>query len=362
MNKRWMSRNAGRVGIFIVALLLLVWVITGDSGPENDAAVKRPEAVTVGLTDSRAEPVERLVRVQGHVEPEQVVRVRAKTSGEVVETPVDEGAMVEPDNLIVRLSMDDRQTRLREAKAAERRAQGDYDAAARLADQGFQARLAGERALAELESARARVATIELDIDRTGIKAPIGGVLNHQIARRGDVVAAGEPVAEIVDNDPLRAVIQLSQHRAHEVVEGQDARVIFLDGETRQGTVQYVSVMADEETRTFPARVRVANPDRDLPAGTSVTVEIPVATVHAHAISPALISQNEAGELGVKVAESDDAGKTRARFVRVFPVRANAERIWVTGLPETVRLISLGQGFVRDGDIVEESRAPESKP
>ncbi|MDZ7790853.1 MAG: efflux RND transporter periplasmic adaptor subunit [Xanthomonadales bacterium] len=362
MNKQWMSRNAGRLGIFFVALLLFVWVITGDSEPENDGAVKRPEAVTVGLTDSRAEPVERLVRVQGHVEPEQVVRVRAKTGGEVVETPVAEGAMVEPGDLIARLSMDDRQTRLREAKAAERRAQGDYDAAERLADQGFQARLAAERALAELESARARVAAIELDIDRTGIKAPIGGVLNYQVARRGDVVAAGEPVAEIVENDPLRAVVQLPQHRVHEVVDGQDARVIFLDGETRSGTVQYVSAIADEETRTFAARVRVSNPDRDLPAGTSVTVEIPVETVRAHAISPALISQNEAGELGVKVAESDDAGNIRARFAPVSPVRANAERIWVTGLPETVRLISLGQGFVRDGDIVEEGRSPEGNP
>jgi len=357
-----MARNAGRLGIFIVALLLFVWVITGDSEPENDGAVKRPEAVTVGLTDSRAEPVQRLVRVQGHVEPEQVVRVRAKTSGEVVETAVAEGAMVEPDDLIVRLSMDDRQMRLREAKAAERRAQSDYDAAERLENQGFQSRLAAERALAELESARARVAAIELDIDRTGIEAPIGGVLNHQIARRGDVVAAGEPVAEIVENDPLRAVIQLSQHRAREVVEGQDARVIFLNGETRTGTVQYVSAMADEETRTFPTRVRVANPDRDLPAGTSVTVEIPVETVHAHAISPALISQNEAGELGVKVADPDNAGKTRARFVPVSVVRASAERVWVSGLPETVRLISLGQGFVRDGDIVEEGRAPEGTP
>ena len=362
MNQQWMSRNAGRLGIFVVALLLFVWVITGDSDPDDDVVAKRSGVVTVGLTDSRAEPVERLVRVQGHVEPEQVVRVRAKTDGEVVETPVEEGARVEAGDLIVRLSMDDRQTRLREAKAAERRAQGDYDAAERLADQGFQARLAAEHARAELEAARARVAAIELDIDRTGIKAPIGGVLNHQIARRGDVVAAGEPVAEIVDNDPLRAVVQVPQHRVHEVAEGQVARVIFLDGETRTGAVQYVSALADADTRTFLARVRVANPDRDLPAGTSVTVEIPVATVHAHSISPALISQNEQGDLGVKVAELDDAGKTRARFVPVSPVRANAERIWVTGLPETVRLISLGQGFVRDGDAVEEGRAPKGTP
>uniref|UniRef100_UPI0035677D69 efflux RND transporter periplasmic adaptor subunit n=2 Tax=Guyparkeria sp. TaxID=2035736 RepID=UPI0035677D69 len=328
--------------------------------PVDDGPPERSASVTVGLTHSRAEPVERLVTLQGHVEPEQVVRVRAKTGGEVAETPVSEGEVVESGQLIARLSMDDRQARLSEAKAAERQAQGDYDAASRLADQGFQARLAAERARAELEAARARVASIELDIERTGIEAPIGGVLNRQIARRGDVVAAGEPVAEIVENDPLRAVVQIPQHRVHEVTEGLEARVIFLDGEKRRGSVTYVSATAADETRTFLARIQVANPDRDLPAGTSVTVEIPVETVRAHAISPALISQNEQGELGVKVAETQD-GVMHASFVPITPVRATAELIWVTGLPDEVQLISLGQGFVRDGDRIEAGNG-EDKP
>jgi multidrug efflux system membrane fusion protein len=358
--KQWMSRNAGRLGIVLVALLLFAWVITGDREPADDGPPERSASVTVGLTQSRAEPVERLVTLQGHVEPEQVVRVRAKTGGEVAETPVPEGEVVEAGQLIARLEMDDRQARLREAKAAERQTQGDYDAAVRLADQGFQARLAAERARAQLEAARARVASIELDIERTGIEAPIGGVLNQQIARRGDVVAAGEPVAEIVENDPLRAVVQIPQHRVNEVVEGLEARVIFLDGEVRRGPVTYVSATADDETRTFLARVQVANPDRDLPAGTSVTVEIPVETIRAHAISPALISQNEQGELGVKVADTTD-GVMRARFMPITPVRATAEMIWVTGLPDEVRLISLGQGFVRDGDRIE-AGAEEDEP
>ncbi len=356
--KQWMSRNAGRLGVVLAALLLFAWVITGEREPADDGPPERPTAVTVGLTDSRAEPVERLLRLQGHVEPEQVVRVRAKTGGEVAETPVEEGEVVESGQLIARLSMDDRQARLREAQAAERRAQGDYDAAARLADQGFQARLAAERALAELEATRARVAAIELDIERTGIEAPIGGVLDRQIARRGDVVAAGEPVAEIVENDPLRAVVHVPQHRVSELTEGLEARVIFLDGEERRGPVAFVSSTADEQTRTFLARVRVANPDRDLPAGTSVTVEIPVETVRAHAISPALISQDEQGELGVKIAETKE-GVMRARFVPIKPVRASAERIWVTGLPDEVQLISLGQGFVRDGDRIVAARGED---
>ncbi len=349
----WLSRNAGRLILLLLALLLFGWVLTGDDDSLEVDTPERSGTVKVGLTNSHAESVERVLELQGQAEPEQVVRVRAKTGGEVAETPLEEGAVVEADQLLARLELDDRPSRLSEAKAAERRAQGDYDAASRLADQGFQARLAAERARAELEAARAQVAAIELDIEHTDIQTPIAGVLNRQIVRVGDVVVAGEPVAEVVENNPLRAVVRIPQHRVHEVEEGQSARVTFLDGQAREGTVRYVSTVAEDETRTFRARVEVANPDRNLPSGTSVTVEIPVEVVRAHAISPALISQNEAGELGVKVAMKGEAGELEARFVPVTPIRADAEQVWVTGLKDTVRLISLGQGFVRDGDAIE---------
>ena len=349
----WLSRNAGRLILLLLAVLLVGWVLTGDDGARQIDTPERSATVKVGLTGSHAESVERVLQLQGQAEPEQVVSVRAKTGGEVAETLVEEGAVVEAGQLLARLELDDRPARLSEAKAAERRAQGDFDAASRLADQGFQARLAAERARAELEAARAQVAAIELDIAQTQIPTPIAGVLNRQIARVGDVVAVGEPVAEIVENNPLRAVVRIPQHRIHEIEEGQAARVTFLDGQVREGTVRYVSTVADEQTRTFRARVAVANPDRNLPSGTSVTVEIPVEQVRAHAISPALISQNEAGELGVKVAVEGKAGEIKARFVPVTPIRADAGQVWVTGLEDAVRLISLGQGFVRDGDAIE---------
>ncbi|MFI9655183.1 efflux RND transporter periplasmic adaptor subunit [Guyparkeria sp. GHLCS8-2] len=352
MMRRWLRRNAGWLLMVAVVGLLAAWIATGEPPPPEPSVVERSDTVRVALETSRAEPIERLVTVQGEIEPDQIVTVRAKTGGEVIETPVDEGDVVEAGTLIARLGLDDREARLSEARAELQRAQSNYAAASRLAQGGFQAQLQVERARAELEAARASVAAIELDIRHTRITAPIAGVLNKQIARTGDYVATGEPVAEIVENDPLRAVVSIPQHRVGDVREGQSARVTFLDGEQREGRVSYLSVTADPATRTFTARVRLDNPERSLPAGTSVTVEIPVERVQAHGISPALISQDEDGRLGVKVAVEGDEG-LRARFVPVEPVRADASRIWVTGLPEEVRLIALGQGFVRDGDRIE---------
>lgn len=352
MTREWLRDNAGWLVVAVVIGLLAVWIATGDPPAPESSVVERSDTVRVAVETSRAESIERLVTVQGEIEPEQVVTVRAKTGGEVAETPVEEGAVVEAGALIARLDLDDREARLREARAELARAQSDYAAAVRLAEGGFQAQLQVERARAELEAARAGVAEIELDIRHTRVTAPIPGVLNTQIARVGDYVAPGEPIAEIVENDPLRAVVSIPQQRIDAIREGLSARVTFLDGTQREGRVSYLSVIADPATRTFTARVRVDNPERSLPSGTSVTVEIPVERVTAHGISPALISQDEDGRLGIKVAAEGGDGLV-ARFLPVEPVRADASRIWVTGLPETVRLITLGQGFVRDGDRIE---------
>ncbi|MFA7521933.1 MAG: efflux RND transporter periplasmic adaptor subunit [Halothiobacillaceae bacterium] len=354
MSKRWLQDNMGWLVVLVMVLLLAAWILTGEPPAPEPPVGDRSGIVHVALETSRAEMIERQIAVQGQVEPDQIVSLRAKTGGEVVEAPVEEGAVVEPDALIARLDMDDRAARLRQAQAELQRAQSDYAAAERLAKEGFQAQLQVERASAGLEAARASVAAIELDIRHTRIITPIAGVLNTQIARVGDYVAPGEPVAEIVENNPLRAVVHIPQHRIAEVNEGQPARVIFLGGQQREGQVNYIAANADPTTRTFIVRVRIDNPDRNLPAGTSVTVEIPVEQVSAHAISPALISQNEAGVLGVKVAIETVDG-WQARFVPIEPVRADASRIWVTGLPDEARVIALGQGFVRDGDRIEVS-------
>ena len=346
-------------------LLLALWIASG-SLTRPDSPEEMPEArqpVAVGVTLSEAQTIERLVRARGELLPEQAVTVRAKTGGQVAETPVAEGDAIEEGAVLARLDPDDRPARVRQAEAAVRGAQSDHEAAQALGREGFQARLREEASLAELEAARARLESARLELEHTTIRAPISGVVKQRHIGRGDFVTAGEPIVEIVENNPLRAVIQLPQQPVHAVRAGQEARLSLLDGSQHAGVVSFVSPQADPRTRTFRSEVRMANPERRLPSGISVQVEIPVSSVEAHPLSPALISQDSTGRLGVMLAERDPQGQERARFVPVEPVRAEANRLWVTGLPPQARLITLGHGFVSDGEpvrVVQEANANET--
>jgi membrane fusion protein, multidrug efflux system len=272
----------------------------------------------------------------------------------VTEVVATRGTAVEPGDVVAQLAMDGRMARMRRAEARLAGVQSDYEAARRLAEQDFAPQLRVEAVLAELEAARAELEAIQVEIENTTIRAPIEGVVNRIPAERGHYVAVGGEVAEIIDNDPLVAVVQVPQHAIGRVAVGGPARVSVVGGQPLEGTVRFISPLADAATRTFRVEIELANPDRSLPSGISAEVVIPTATVMAHKISPALVSLDERGIVGVKTVDEANV----VAFHTIELVRAEPDGIWVAGVPERARLITIGQGFVSAGERVEVLEAP----
>ncbi|WP_018878556.1 efflux RND transporter periplasmic adaptor subunit [Thioalkalivibrio sp. ALE28] len=354
MADSWWQRLRGQARVLIalgILLLVILWIASGMFGREADEAPRaaEPQPMAVAVTALEAEPVERLLVLQGRVEPDLRVLVRAETAGQVAEWEVARGERVAADAPLARLRMDDRQARRRQAIARLRGAESEFEAAQRLHDQGHVSRTQLEAREAEREAARAELEAIELDIRNTRIIAPVAGVVNQRLAERGDFVARGDPVAEIVDNDPLLAVVHVPQHQIGRVESGQAARIRFLDGRRAEGEVRFVSRVAEAGTQTFRVEVEVPNADEALPSGISAGVEIPTETVAAHKLSPAWMGLDDSGRVGVKTVDDDD----RVVFHAVEVIRAATDGVWVTGLPERARVITIGHGFVTPGETVQ---------
>ncbi len=142
--------------------------------------------------------------------------------------------------------------------------------------------------------------------------------------------------------------MQVPQQSLKDIKEGQNAEVVFITGTEAQGKVQFVSSSASAETRTFTAEVRVENADGAIPAGISARVRIPTGETRAHFVSPAILSLDTNGTLGVKTVNAED----RVVFNKIAIMRAQTDGIWIAGLPDEARIITIGQGFVNDGETV----------
>lgn len=338
------------IGVGAVVLLAVIWIASGVliREPPAPTDVRDIEPVLVAVEQRRAQLVEQLLVLQGQVEPHQRVTVRAETAGQLAQWLVRLGADVSTDQEIARLRMDDREARRHQAIARLRDAESERAATQRLVERGAAPRLQLEAREAAVAAAEAELAAIETDIDNTRIRAPIDGVINRRLAERGDFLSIGGAIAEVIDNDPLLGVVHVPQHRIQRVERGQIARLRFLDGQRAEGEVSFVAAVAEPGTRTFRVEVEVPNPGHALPSGISAGFEIPTREVMAHRISPALVSLDDAGRVGVKTVDEND----RVEFHPIEVIRTATGGIWVTGLPDETRIITVGQGFVREGETV----------
>jgi multidrug efflux system membrane fusion protein len=337
-----------------IGAALALWMLSGQfvarsGAPAPAAAPERAaEPMKVRVQELLAQPVNREAIVQGQLEPRRTLELRAETSGAVTAIPVRKGQRVRRDAPLLQLAMEDREARLRQTEALVRQRETDLKAVRTLKQKGLQAesRLIESETL--LAAARAELAAVEMDIEHTQIVAPLAGVINELPVEVGEFIERGDPVATLVDDDVLLATAQAPQQSIARLQLGQTVKVQTITGQTLEGKITFISAMADARTRSFRVEAEIPNPEGRLTGGMSAVLRIPLETADGHFVSPSVLVLDDQGALGVKGVDRDN----KVVFHPVRIVRTTAGGVWITGLPERVQLITLGQGFVGPGEVV----------
>ena len=342
-----------------VALGVVAWMGSGFLLPsETEEAVSESAGrapVAVAVTPSRAERVTLTFQAEGQALPDRDTAIRAETAGDVAEVLARKGEDVAEGAVLARLSTARAEADLRRATEELARAEREADNASALLDRGVATADRVAEARAALAAAQAQVSAAEEAMEAAIVVAPFAGRVETFTLDPGEFVQAGAEVGRIVDLDPLTVAIQVPQQSLGRIRGGQTAEVAFITGETRLGEVAFVGTSAAVETRTFLVEVEVDNADGAIPAGISAEVRIPTGEAQAHFVQPSIVSLGPDGRIGVKAVEDG-----RVAFHPVELVRAEIDGVWVTGLPEEARLITVGQGYVRDGEEVQASPATGS--
>lgn len=344
---------------FGVTLAATAWIASGQLGardapgdggkaPAAKVEAASPALAAVRVRTAQASETQRLVLLRGRTEPNRTVTIRSETIGRVITIGAERGARIAEGALIVRLAEDDRAARLAEAKALLAQREAEFRASQALSERGYRPDNQHAAARAQLGAARALVARIELDISRTEIKAPFRGVLDKRAVEIGDYLKEGDTIATLVDLDPILVVGFLTETDRGKVKEGQVGRARLATGKELAVKVRYLAAAADAATRTFRVELEAPNPDLSAVGGVTAEITIPVERVLAHRITPALLSLDERGVVGVKTVDESDI----ARFHPVEIISDGPEGMWVTGLPDTARIITVGHEYARPGQKV----------
>jgi multidrug efflux system membrane fusion protein len=337
----------------LFAAAAMLWVISGQFGEDETAATPAAEAEasilpSVQFIQSEAQTHQRELTINGHTEATRHVRLRAETDGRIEAIVAEKGQHIAAGAVIARIALDNREASRAEARALVRQREVEFSASKQLAVKGFRSDTNLAQAQALLDAARANLARIEVDIANTTIKAPFDGMLNNRAVEIGDYVQAGDEVAGIVDMNPILVAIAVAETHIGALSVGQIAEVRLVTGETHTGVIRYIASVADSATRTFRVEVELDNPDSAIRDGITAAVKLSLNALPAHFLTPAILTLNDAGQLGVKLV--DDTDSVVFRPVRI--IASEADGVWLAGLPEQARIVVVGQEFVADGQKV----------
>jgi membrane fusion protein, multidrug efflux system len=329
-------------------------IVEPTGAPVSPAPTETGGIVSVQVMDSLASPQSRTIVLRGRAEADNVVEIRAETYGRVTKTPAEKGTIVHVGDKLAIIDPSDRAARLAEAKALRQQRKAESDAAKRLAEKGFAPKLNLTELAANLALAEAQVAAMEIEISHLSIESPIEGVLDVRAIEVGSYLQVADPVATIIDLDPIVLVGYATERDVGQLDIGGAANARLLDGRQVTGKLRFISSRAEQETRTFRIEVEVPNADYAIRDGLSAELVIPVDAVPAHRISPAILTLGPSGEVGVKLVDETN----KVRFTPVEILREDPTGLWIVGPAEKARMIVVGQDFVLDGQLVRPVESP----
>jgi multidrug efflux system membrane fusion protein len=236
-----------------------------------------------------------------------------------------------------------------EAQEALNQARIEYKGAISLRKKGYNSEAAIAGAKSRLASAKANLSRRQLSIAKLEVRAPFDGIVETVHREIGDYIKPGDGCATVVDMDPILLVGQVSEADVIHLALGQPATGFLRNGESVTGPVSFIGQQNDPATRTYDVEIQLSNPDLKLRSGVTTEIHIPVESILAQKISPALLSLDDLGVLGIRTIDQNNI----VNFNPIEILSDAPDGIWVSGLPNRSAIITTGQALVTEGERVD---------
>ena len=348
----------------MLAILLTVvatlWVLsgslTGSTREPPETAVENSESTGAADADLFKVKAERrsvqtmqdLIELQGAIEAEREIHIRAETEGTIERIYAQQGQHLKAGEAILSLAINDRQARLEQARAQLKLKKAELSSSQSLKQKNMISENQHQQRLADVAAAEAEIKMIEVEIKQTQIQAAFAGLLNTVQVEEGDYVSPGTALATLVDQSHVIITTEVPQQHIAKLRLGQDVEATLLDGRTVSGKLSYISGAANSTTRTFQIEARADNDQGIEHFGQSAQVKIYLGQREAYYLPASLLNLDRDGNLQIKTLDAEQ----RVISHQVEIIRSDNAGLWLSGLPDSIHLITVGQGFVADGEQV----------
>jgi multidrug efflux system membrane fusion protein len=332
----------------------------GRDAPPPPADVRPVRAEQVGVVETISS-----TRYAGEVRARHETALAFRVSGRVAARKVEVGDRVKAGQVIATLDPQDyalavraAQAQLGAAEAEARLAQQDLQRFAELRTQNFISQAELDRRRTSADSALARVAQLRAEVARQGnqqaytrLTAPHAGVVTAITFEAGQVVAAGQPLAQLARTGELEARIDVPENALDALRAARTLSIRLWSAPDKRyaGTLREVSPMADAASRTYSARVGFVKPDADVGLGMTATVEAGADAAPSLSVAQSALFRIN-GQPQVWVVDRT-SGRVSARSVRIGALALDRATV-TSGLAAGEWVVTAGVHKLAPGQVV----------
>ncbi len=343
----------------IIALIIIAGFFASCSGtakvdPATNATLAQEQVrvVNVESTLIEAEPFQDFLNVIGTVKASEDINLAAEGSGRIVEMKVRRGSRVAKGAPIAKI--DDAQIVLEVARlrAQNENARENYERRKAIWDKDkIGSELDLIAAKTTYEQTKAALQLLELQLDRTVIRAPFNAVVEDIISELGETVVPGTPVVRLISDGSVRVRAGIPARFAESIRVGDNVEITFdeFSDETIKSTVIFVGNSIDPQARTFSVEANIPNKGNKFKIDMVSNVRIRTRSYNEVIVLPQeYVFRNEDG-YQVYLVGSDANGNTIAESRQVTTGAMFNNRVVITsGLSAGDHVITTGAASVEN--------------
>jgi membrane fusion protein (multidrug efflux system) len=340
-----------RWGLGVVAVLAILAALAAPKlrqlGRTNTPDAAAPAQKILQVRVHRVTPIRLTERLSttGTLRANEQVEIVSEVSGKISAIHFAEGSRVAAGELLLKIDdselVAERRRALHRVELAERAEARQKQ----LLEDGVISSERYDVALGQLNVLRAELQLIEAQLEKTGIRAPFGGIIGLRWVSPGSYLSSQTRIASLHDLDPVKLDFTVPEKYSALLRVGEEIS-FAVEGFQRSfpGTLYAIEPSVDAATRSLRMRARCPNSDGALVPGTFANVDLEVRSVPDALTVPSIAIIPELG--GKKVFVYHD-GRAEPRTVE-------------TGI-RTESAVQVTSGLA-DGDLVITSGIMQLQP
>lgn len=308
-------------------------------------------SLPVEIKEMTPEIFSRYFEVTGVMEALQYAYISPEINGQIKQIAVKQGTRVKKGDLILKLNTDLTEKSIEEIETNLELAKRIFNKQENLWKQNIGSELQYLEAKNAMESLKARLATLQKQMEMAYVKAPFNGIIDDISVKEGELASPGMPLVHLINLSGMKVSASISEAYLGSINKSDIVELRFPSypdmiikaGVTRLGEV------IDPKTRTFTLDVELKNPGERLKPNMLTSMRVQDFSNENSLVVPSIIlRQDFNGTFLFRVSE--ESGKQKAQKVYVKRGITVQDQTMITeGISAGDLVITKGFNLVVDG-------------